>query len=58
MTTRILMEIRMEGDARGCKEVAAMELEQILARIGFARVRCLEAVCEEEEQLRMQRPRR
>jgi len=51
--TRIIMEILMEGDAQGCKEVIAMELERVLLPIGPARVRCLGATVEEDEQLRM-----
>jgi hypothetical protein len=47
------MEILMEGDAQGCKEVIAMELERVLLPIGPARVRCLGATVEEDEQLRM-----
>ena len=42
--TVIMMQIRMEGDARGCAEVAARELEEILGRIGWAEVRCVSAV--------------
>lgn len=53
MRTRIIMEILMEGDAQGCKEVIAMELERVLLPIGPARVRCLGATVEEDEQLRM-----
>lgn len=53
MTTKILMEIRMEGDAQGCKEIVAVELERILLEIGPARVRCLGASVERDEQLRM-----
>ena len=54
MTTKILMEIRMEGDAQGCKEIVAVELERILLEIGPARVRCLGASVERDEQLRME----
>lgn len=52
------MEIVMEGDAQGCKEIVAMELERILIPIGWARVRCLGATVEEDEQLRMDAQRR
>ncbi len=54
MTTKILMEIRMEGDTQGCKEIVAVELERYLREIGPARVRCLGATVEPDEQLRMQ----
>ena len=53
MRTKILMEILMEGDAQGCKEIVAVELERILLPIGPARVRCLGATVEEDEQMRM-----
>ena len=53
MRTKILMEIIMEGDAQGCKEIVAVELERILLPIGPARVRCLGATVEEDEQMRM-----
>ena len=53
MRTRIIMEILMEGDAQGCKEIVAVELEQNLLEIGPARVRCLGATVEEDEQMRM-----
>ena len=58
MRTKIVMEIRMEGDAQGCKELVAMELERILLPIGPARVRCLGATVEDDEQLRMDGQRR
>jgi len=58
MRTRIIMEIVMEGDAQGCKEIVAMELERILLPIGQARVRCLGATVEEDEQMRMEGGRR
>lgn len=54
MTTKILMEIRMEGDTQACKEIVAVELERYLREIGPARVRCLGATVEPDEQLRMQ----
>ena len=50
MRTKILMEIIMEGDTVACKEVVAVELERILLPIGTARVRCLGATIEEDEQ--------
>ena len=53
MRTRIIMEILMEGDAQGCKEIVATELERNLLEIGPARVRCLGATIEEDEQMRM-----
>ena len=53
MTTRILMEIRMPGDAAACKELVAVELERYLMPLGPARVRCLGATVEEDEQMRM-----
>lgn len=53
MRTRIIMEILMDGDAQGCKEIVAMELERNLLEIGSARVRCLGATIEEDEQLSM-----
>lgn len=53
MRTRILMEILMPGDAQGCKEIVATELERNLMEIGPARVRCLGATIEEDEQLSM-----
>jgi len=53
MRTRIIMEILMEGDAQGCKEIVATELERNLLEIGLARVRCLGATVEEDEQLSM-----
>ena len=55
MLTKILMEIRMTGDTTACKEIVAVELERILLEIGPARVRCLGATVEEDEQLRMKR---
>lgn len=58
MRTRILMEILMPGDAQGCKEVVAVELERNLMEIGPARVRCLGATVEEDEQLRIEGGRR
>ena len=52
--TVITMQICMQGDAQGCKELIAMELEQILQKIGWAEVRCISAVERPEgEQLRM-----
>ena len=57
MLTKILMEIRMTGDTQGCKEIVAVELERYLLEIGPARVRCLGATVEEDEQLRMDRGR-
>jgi hypothetical protein len=53
MRTRIIMEILMEGDAVACKEIIAVELERNLLEIGQARVRCLGATIEEDEQLSM-----
>lgn len=53
--TVITMEIRMEGDAYGCKEVVAMELEEILRKIGWAEVRCTGVREESPEQMRMWR---
>ena len=53
MRTKILMEILMEGDTQGCTEIVAVELERILLPIGPARVRCLGATVEEDEQMRM-----
>jgi len=55
LLTKILMEIRMPGDTAACKEIVAVELERILLEIGPARVRCLGATAEEDEQLRMKR---
>lgn len=54
MRTRIIMEILMVGDAQACKEIVATELERNLTEIGPARVRCLGATVEEDEQLRME----
>ena len=48
----------MEGDAQACKEIVAVELERNLLEIGPARVRCLGATIEEDEQLRMEGGRR
>ncbi len=42
--TVLTFQIRMFGDAQGCKEVVAMELEESLRKIGWAEVRCLSAV--------------
>ena len=58
MRTKILMEIIMEGDTVACKEIVAVELERILLPIGPARVRCLGATIEEDEQLSMSGGRR
>jgi len=58
MRTKILMEIIMEGDTVACKEIVAVELERILLPIGPARVRCLGATIEEDEQMRMGGTRR
>lgn len=58
MTTKIIMEILMEGDAQGCKEIVATELERNLTEIGPARVRCLGTTIEEDEQLSMSGGRR
>lgn len=38
--TVVTLEVRMEGEAQGVKEIAAMELETILRKIGWAKVRC------------------
>ncbi len=52
--TVVTMEIRMEyGEPQAVKEIAAAELEQILRKLGRARVRCLSAVEIPEEQMRM-----
>ena len=52
--TVVTMEIRMEyGEPQAVKEIAAAELEQILRKIGRARVRCLSAVEIQEEQMKM-----
>ena len=52
--TVVTMEIRMEyGEPQAVKEIAAAELEQILRKIGWARVRCLSAVEIPEEQMTM-----
>lgn len=51
----ITMEIRMEGDPQGCKELVAMELEEILRKIGWAQVRCTGVREEKPEQMRMRR---
>lgn len=44
----VTLEVRMEGEAQGVKEIAAMELEEILRKIGWAEVRCT-GVREERE---------
>lgn len=44
----VTLEVRMEGEAQGVKEIAAMELEAILRKIGWAEVRCT-GVREERE---------
>ena len=52
--TVVTMEIRMEyGEPQAVKEIAAAELEQILRKLGRARVRCLSAVEVKEEQITM-----
>lgn len=51
----ITMEIRMEGDSQGCKELVAMELEEILRKIGWAQVRCTGVREEIPKQMRMGR---
>jgi hypothetical protein len=56
--TILTFEVRMEGIPEGCKEVAAMELEDILRKIGRATVKCTGAREIREEQLSMEMRRR
>ncbi len=46
--TVLTFQVRMFGDATGCKEVVAMELEKSLRQIGWAEVRCISSVEEPE----------
>ena len=46
--TVLTFQVRMYGDAQGCKEVVAMELERSLRKIGWAEVRCVFALEEPE----------
>ncbi len=50
----ITLEVRMDGDPQAVKEIAAMELEAILLKIGRASVRVTGVREEREEQLRME----